>query len=39
MKNLDEIKMLASTLLIHEVIMAMPEEDPPDPDTGDEDPG
>ena len=39
MKNLDEIKMLAFTLPKHEVIMALPDEDP---DTGsgdgDEDP-
>ena len=39
MKNLDEIKMLASTLPIYEVIMAKPEEDPDDPgEGGEEDP-
>jgi hypothetical protein len=37
MKNLDEIKMLAATLPIHEVIMAMPDEEPPpDSSTGSE---
>lgn len=39
MKNLDEIKMLASTLPAHEVIMAKPDEDPEDPGSGEEDPG
>jgi len=43
MKNLDEIKMFESTLSIHEVIMAMPDEEPTEPtepgDPGDEDPG
>lgn len=39
MKNLDEIKMLATTLPTHEVIMAMPDEDPPEePGNGEEDP-
>ena len=39
MKNLEEIKMLATTLPIYEVIMAMPDEDPEDPGDGEEDPG
>lgn len=39
MKNLAEIKMLASTLPIHEIIMAMPDEDPEDPGSGEEEPG
>lgn len=38
MKNLNEIKMLATTLPIYDVVMAMPDEDPPEGDGGEEDP-